>query len=178
MTKNIIFIDDDCMPSIKFLYYHLRKLNLERKREIYCGTVKYYKSKNNNNLVNYRDSRLIKLSDWHPNEMNIYHYTDKESAKLILNASKIRQLNSERSSFGRGVFFTRIDPSTRTNIILKNNYRNKSSKFKNKAECAFAFKLNEIEVKKIDDPFYKTRDIWRMNKDVELNCYDFKLILR
>jgi len=62
-AKNIIFIDDDCMPSVKFLYYHLRKLNLERKREIYCGTVKYYKSKNNNNLVNYRDSRLIKLSD-------------------------------------------------------------------------------------------------------------------
>jgi glycosyltransferase involved in cell wall biosynthesis len=62
-AKNIIFIDDDCMPSNKFLYYHLRKLNLERKKEIYCGSVKYYKSKNNNNLVNYRDSRLIKLSD-------------------------------------------------------------------------------------------------------------------
>jgi len=62
-AKNIIFIDDDCMPSNKFLYYHLRKLNLERKKEIYCGSVKYCKSKNNNNLINYRDSRLIKFSD-------------------------------------------------------------------------------------------------------------------
>jgi hypothetical protein len=110
--------------------------------------------------------------------MYIYHYTDKNSAKLILNTNIIRQLNSERSTFGRGVFFTIIPPTVKTKIILKNNYRIKSSKFKNRAECAFAFKFNELEVKKIDDPIYKNRDIWRLNKDIVLNNYDFILILR
>ena len=61
--KNIIFIDDDCFPSNKFLSEHLKKLNLNRKKEIYCGLVKYFKYKHIENLIKYRDSRLISFAD-------------------------------------------------------------------------------------------------------------------
>ena len=66
--KNIIFIDDDCFPSNKFLYEHLKKLNLNRKKEIYCGLVKYFKYYHIANLIKYRDSRLVSFdSDNHSN---------------------------------------------------------------------------------------------------------------
>lgn len=108
----------------------------------------------------------------------MYHYTDKESAKLILKSKVLRKSQSPRSTFGRGVFLTILQPSKSNHTLLENNY-NDRSKFKSKIQCAFAFDLNElVGVKKIDDPFYKNRDIWRNDNCIDLNDFNFKLILR
>jgi glycosyltransferase involved in cell wall biosynthesis len=61
--KNIVFIDDDCFPSNKFLSEHLKKLNLNKKKEIYCGLVKYFKHSHVANLIRYRDSRLVSFNN-------------------------------------------------------------------------------------------------------------------
>lgn len=60
--KYLIFLDDDCMPSIKFLFHHLKILKLNRFKEIYCGQVLYKKYINNKHLIKYRESRLINFS--------------------------------------------------------------------------------------------------------------------
>jgi len=57
--KYVIFIDDDCFPEKKFLYDYLKILTLNRTKTVYCGQVQYIQSKQNKNLIRYRQSRLI-----------------------------------------------------------------------------------------------------------------------
>ncbi len=122
---------------------------------------------------------MCTLGEWNNtnNYLFLYHYTDKESAKSILKSKAIKQGKSSRSTFGRGVFMTILKPTESDSVLLENNYGDKL-KFHSKTQCAFAFNIQELKAKKIDDPFSKNRDIWRFDQDINLNEYDFKLILR
>ena len=85
--KYIIFIDDDCFPSNKFLCEHLKKLNLNRKKEIYCGLVKYFKYKHIVNLIKYRDSRLISFDSGNHSNIPVKNFI---SMNMSLNSKILK----------------------------------------------------------------------------------------
>lgn len=80
------------------------------------------------------------------------------------------------------MFLTVLDPlDTCDEIILANNYNTKLnvSSIKSKIECAFVFELDELSgVKQLHDAFFKKRDIWRYDSNVNLDKFNFRLILR
>ncbi len=60
--KYKILIDDDCFPDNNFLKDFIKILQLNRKRSLYCGLVKYVQFKENERLIKYRQSRVYYLN--------------------------------------------------------------------------------------------------------------------
>ena len=60
--KYKILIDDDCFPDNNFLKDFIKILQLNRKRSLYCGLVKYVQFQENARLIKYRQSRVYYLN--------------------------------------------------------------------------------------------------------------------
>ena len=57
-NKNIIFLDDDCLPQKNFIKDYLELFKNLGKKQIICGTVKYSnRISKKNNFLKYRESR-------------------------------------------------------------------------------------------------------------------------
>jgi hypothetical protein len=78
----------------------------------------------------------------------VYHYTDKEGIKGILESGKIRpSVDTQRDAMmGKGVYLTSKDPSTSTKDLLDNNY---DSAAKNPEKVDHYIKFNERDVGKV-----------------------------
>ena len=61
--KYKILIDDDCFPDNNFLKDFIKILQLNRKRSLYCGLVKYVQFQENARLIKYRQSRVYYLNE-------------------------------------------------------------------------------------------------------------------
>ncbi len=80
--KNIILIDDDCLPEKSFISNYLKLFKKIHDKDILCGSVKYLNSKiKNENFVRYRQSRHFIVT-----RINL-------NRKIKLNASNIVTMN-------------------------------------------------------------------------------------
>lgn len=126
-----------------------------------------------------RYSRLIyDKDDWIQQRKYgyFYHYTSKESAECIFEDMKINKTKARIPGFGHGVFMTRMSPRENLDMLLINNYRG-NLKYLDKLECAFAIKESHVNAVRIHDESYPHRDVWRSNREIQLNGNNFALIM-
>ena len=115
---------------------------------------------------------------WGKRQGYIYHYTSKYYARQILKDKLLKAGASRIHHFGYGVFMTKLSPCMKNDELCENNYRG-NQKFLNRLQSAFAFKDDgTLNLTKIYDHRYPSRDIWRSNNDINLNQFEFYLIMR
>ena len=90
---------------------------------------------------------------------------------------RLRAKEARIIRFGRGVFMTKIAPCSETDLLLTNNYIG-NPKYLHRLECAFAIKTSSMIFRKLNDKFYPSRDIWKSDRDIDLNQCEFYLIDR
>jgi glycosyltransferase involved in cell wall biosynthesis len=86
----LIFIDDDCFPDNKFYFNHYSLLKINKKKTIYCGAVEYVKNIKNNNLIKYRNDRLISHNSLNSTNVPVKNFISMNMciSKNILQNSK------------------------------------------------------------------------------------------
>ena len=120
---------------------------------------------------------IVELSNWNDSDsVYYYHYTSLNNARQILRDRKIKANIPKVKHFGRGIFFTVLEPNSADEHIIKNNYIYYSKAYVGNIQCAFAFHKNDMYLRKVYDKF--NRDVWKREDDIDLNRNDFKIIVR
>ena len=120
---------------------------------------------------------IVKLSDWNDSDsFYYYHYTSLNNARQILRDRKLKANIPKVKHFGKGIFFTVLEPSSTDEQLIKNNYIYYSKAYLSNVECAFAFHENDLFLKKLRDKF--SRDVWKCNDDIDLSQVNCKIIIR
>jgi glycosyltransferase involved in cell wall biosynthesis len=86
--KYIVLLDDDCFPEENFLrqYYYLLERFKYKKKNIYCGSVKYPKFFLKDNFVKYRKSRHFVVNKKY--SYNTYNLTAKNIVTMNMAFNK------------------------------------------------------------------------------------------
>ena len=80
--RNLILIDDDCIPDKNFIKDYIQLFKKIKDREILCGSVKYLKPKvKKENFIRYRQSRHFIINN------------NTKNNKIYLPAKKIVTMN-------------------------------------------------------------------------------------
>ena len=86
-------------------------------------------------------------------------------------------INEKLKGFGFGVFLTVLGPENSDETLVENNYQG-NFKYMHKVECAFAFDSDELNPVRIHDRRDASRDIWRFDRRIDLENFNFKLVYR
>ncbi|XP_031568000.1 uncharacterized protein LOC116302771 [Actinia tenebrosa] len=109
-----------------------------------------------------------------PKIKNFYHYTNKEGATAIARCKKISASSVEArdATYGRGVYFTSMDPRHFSKEeIRENNYGN-SAAFPDRTDYVVEVWMPWNHMHRTPD----TRDIYLYANDVELERYTYNIL--
>lgn len=112
--------------------------------------------------------------------VKLYHYTDEKGKKAI-EASKTLKMSkrNKNSRYGKGVYFTSMDPTASKKAIADNNYDGRynamATRLMNKGRVdyyiAVTFKLSDSNLKKPETD----RDIFVYEKEMKLKDFDYEI---
>lgn len=123
---------------------------------------------------------IVRSSDWNRsncNEFNIYHYTSKIRAKLILKSQIIKPYKARIPPFKKAVYLTMLPPFEGNNKLIRNNYKG-NIKYITKIQCAFAFDNRSLQANRYPLKKNDSRDVWCTDAPINLRLFNFRLILR
>ena len=120
---------------------------------------------------------VIDLKHWNGgNTTYYYHYTSLQCARQILRDRKLIASIPKIKNFGKGVFFTTLEPDTSEQQLITNNYIYYSKKYLRNIQCAFAISGSDFFLKKLKANL--NRDVWKCKNDIDLTRISFKVIIR
>lgn len=111
---------------------------------------------------------------------DLFHYTDEEGMKAILESGIIRasQLTGQDAAFGKGVYLTRLNPSHGKEKILTNNYGD-HRKYPTRADCYIKFVVTRsffFEEFKEATSFFESRSVWLVCSDIDLKSRRYRYV--
>ena len=120
---------------------------------------------------------VIDLKNWNAGSSTYYyHYTSLQCARQILRDRRLIASVPKIKNFGKGVFFTTLEPDTSEHQLITNNYIYYSKKYLRNIQCAFAISGNDFFLKKLKANL--NRDVWKCKNDIDLTRISFKVIIR
>jgi hypothetical protein len=98
----------------------------------------------------------------------LYHYTDGQGAKKILESRVIRATKGIK---GDGVYFTTMSPDNDDYVLIKNNWDDGKSVIKDYSQrIRYYFQFDSNDLKGVQDVSTQDRDIWIYKGPLQLGA--------